>query len=310
MSLGYQVGIGTTFTIANNTYVGLTGVYTNNLWDNSNSAWNPTTGIFTAPATASYIFSCTVYIDKNASDLEVHAYKNGAKYLPVSFAFNTTPTDVFQGADGTVTIALNAGDTIQLFIIQVSGQTAHLVTSGSVSTEYTNLTIVQVQVGPEGPTGPTGHGPTGYNTGGTFTSNASFSGTTGTTTPVMAGLGITFTPQTTGKILVAIDGYVSDLAGTTVAGGLVVGMQYGPTGGAAPINQAALTGIALGATFKVETFAAIGAIGEIAFPFHMTRFVAGLIPGTVYWFDLTTLATLAADKFAIANPNSVIVELP
>ena len=61
---------------------------------------------------------------------------------------------------------------------------------------------------------------------------------------------------------------------------------------------------------KVETFATIGAIGEVDFPFSMTRFVAGLTLNQVYWFDLTTLATLAADKFAIANPNSVIVELP
>jgi hypothetical protein len=128
----------------------------------------------------------------------------------------------------------------------------------------------------------------------------------------MAGLGITFTPKTTGKVLVNIDGYVSDLGGTTAGGGLVIGLRYGPTGPGAvtPVNQASITGLAAGTTMAASTYATIGAIGQVAIPFGVTCLIPGLTVNQLYWFDLQLLALLAADKFAVANPNSVIVELP
>jgi hypothetical protein len=166
--------------------------------------------------------------------------------------------------------------------------------------------------GATGPTGPTGlQGATfSYATGGTFTPNASFSGTTGTVTPVMAGIGATFTPKTTGKVHITIDGFFTDLAGTITPGGLVYGMRYGPTGGVAPVNQAALTGSAAGTTGQVQVFGTVTAAGDVAFPFSMTRLLTGITLNQVYWFDMTTMAVGAADKFAIANPNVTIVELP
>lgn len=165
-----------------------------------------------------------------------------------------------------------------------------------------------VELAGAGVTGPTGPVNT-YATGGTaFTS--SLSGTTGTAAPVMAGIGTTFKPITTGKVQVTIDGYFLDLAGVTVDGGLQYGMRYGPTGGAAPTNQQALTGIAAGATAAVALFGTPTAAADVAFPFSITRLLTGLTLNQMYWVDMTTLALVAADKFAIGNPNITIVELP
>jgi hypothetical protein len=127
----------------------------------------------------------------------------------------------------------------------------------------------------------------------------------------MAGLGITFTAKTTGKVLINIGGYISDIAGTVAAGGLVIGLRYGPTGGLPPANQAALTGVALGTTMAAITPSTLTTgISGVGIPFGVTCFLQGMTLNQQYWFDLQLLALLAADKFAIANPNSVIVEIP
>ena len=162
--------------------------------------------------------------------------------------------------------------------------------------------------GPTGPSGPTG--PVNvYNTGGTFTSNANFSGGTGASVFLMSGIGATFTPMTTGKITVSIDGTIVDLAGILGANNYIFGMYYGPTGGHAPANLASLTGIALGAT-QVAGVYAVPTAADVNIPFSLTRFVAGLSVGTVYWFDLATKTSAATDKFAIQNPQVVILEHP
>jgi hypothetical protein len=164
--------------------------------------------------------------------------------------------------------------------------------------------------GATGPTGPTGLNNT-FGTGGAYLANSSLSGPTGTSSYVMVGLGNTYKPTTTGKLLIYMDGFLSDLAGTTVAGGLNYGMYYGPTGTPykAPANQAALTGIALGATQAAQVYATITAAGDVSLPFAMARFVQ-LAVGTTYWFDLAAEALLAADKFAFTNVQTTIIELP
>ena len=164
------------------------------------------------------------------------------------------------------------------------------------------------QIGATGYTGPTGPTYT-YATGGTFTPNANFSGGTGAAAFLMSGIGATFTPKTTGKITVAIDGTIVDLAGIVGANNYIFGMYYGPTGGAAPANQVALTGIALGAT-QVAGVYAVPTAANVNIPFSLTRFVQGLTIGTVYWFDLATKTSVATDKFAIQNPQVTIVEYP
>ena len=162
--------------------------------------------------------------------------------------------------------------------------------------------------GNTGPTGPTGPSIPSYATGGTFTPNAGFSGTTGTTTPVMTGLGTLFTPRTTGKTLVTIEGSIENLAGTVATTGVIYGMQYGPTGGKPPSIMAALTGIALGTTMRSEGGATLTAT-DWWDSFMLMNFVQ-LVPNTQYWFDLSNLATVASGQCAFVNPQWVIVELP
>ena len=160
-----------------------------------------------------------------------------------------------------------------------------------------------------GPTGPAGTQFT-YGTGGTFTKNSNFSGTTGLSTPVMTGLGVLFTPQTTGKTIVVLDGSIENLAGTVATTGIMFGMSYGPTGGSPPAAMSALTGQALGATQQSEAGATITA-ADWWEGYSLTRFVQ-LVPGTQYWFDIFNLDTTAsaAGKCAFVNPQWTIFELP
>jgi hypothetical protein len=146
-----------------------------------------------------------------------------------------------------------------------------------------------------------------YATGGTFSANAGFSGTTGTA-PVMTGLGVLFTPTTTGKTLVTVQGSIENLAGTVATTGVIFNMQYGPTGGAVPVAMAALTGSVLGTTMRSEAGATITATDWWDI-FHMTNLVF-LKVGTQYWFDIANLATVASGKVTFVNPTWTIVELP
>ena len=161
-----------------------------------------------------------------------------------------------------------------------------------------------------GPTGPAGAGPTGYNTGGTFqAAGLIMTGTTSTTVPAMLGLGTTFTPSNTGKILLEIEGSCYNEAGTVATSGLFLGVRYGPTGGAPPTNRSALTGLAVGPTLRIEAGATI-TVADWSVPFHMSRLISGLTIGQNYWFDLTTLAIVNSAAIIVLNPNTVIVELP
>ena len=124
----------------------------------------------------------------------------------------------------------------------------------------------------------------------------------------MTGLGTLFTPQTSGKALVQLDGSIENLAGTAATTGIIFGMYYGPTGGAVPAAMAALTGSALGATMRAEGGGTLTAT-EYWAPFHMTRF-AVLTVGKQYWFDLANVGVANTGKCAFVNPQWVIVELP
>ena len=186
ITLGYQVNTGTVFKVANNTFVGMTGVFTQKLWDTSSNAWNATTGLFTAPTTAPYLFTASVFPTVAASDLEIHLYKNGLIFLPVFTSYaGVTGTNTFQMATGAVVAELNAGDTIEPYMYQLSGVTSTIDTAGVSVTEYTNLTVTQLQAGTAGPTGSTGPsgGPTG-SAGATGPSgSAGSAGNTGNTGP-------------------------------------------------------------------------------------------------------------------------------
>ena len=124
----------------------------------------------------------------------------------------------------------------------------------------------------------------------------------------MTGLGILFTPRTTGKTLVELQGSIENLAGTLATTGVIYGMRYGPTGGSPPANMAALTGTALGATMRSEGGATITATDWWE-NFSISNLV-WLTPGAQYWFDISNLATIASGKCAFVNPQWIIIELP
>ena len=179
---------------------------------------------------------------------------------------------------------------------------------GLAGPRITNWYAYEVLGGAVGPTGPTGSVKT-YATGGTFTPNASFTGGTGASY-LMTGLGVTMTPATTGKVLVHMQGTVTTTSLVADAG-LIMGLYYGPTGGVAPINKAALTGSALGPTMIASTPGIPSGAVDVHIPFHLTALLAGLTVNQVYWFDIASAgATGTSIVASITNPGSTIVELP
>jgi hypothetical protein len=177
----------------------------------------------------------------------------------------------------------------------------------SPNTYNCNAFEIPSSAGPTGPTGPTGPSLT-YATGGTFTSNASFTGGSGTAF-LMSGLGVTFTAKTTGKVLVQMQGTV--VSANTLAGeGLILGIYYGPTGGVAPINKAGLTGSPLGPTMTASVPAVPIGSSDVHVPFHLTAFTQ-ISTGQVYWFDVASAAATGTNNVnSIMNPGSTIVEIP
>ena len=122
------------------------------------------------------------------------------------------------------------------------------------------------------------------------------------TTQVMMGLGITYTPASSGLVLAMIAfGFYTLTAATSV----VLSAQYGT--GAAPANGAAVTGTLFGGN-AAETYAG----SEFATSSRPIAFMAllSLSAGTAYWFDVAVATTAAADEAVIQNVSAVVAELP
>jgi len=115
---------------------------------------------------------------------------------------------------------------------------------------------------------------------------ASITGTpsnpTGTTstTAVMAGLAISFTPNKTGKIKITVDGMI---ANSTAGDGGTAQIAYGT--GTAPANGAAATGTAVGN--KASLLSSAASQNQ---SFSLVAIVSGLTAGTAYWIDLQQAA--------------------
>jgi hypothetical protein len=96
----------------------------------------------------------------------------------------------------------------------------------------------------------------------------------------MLGLGITYTPQSSGTIIVVLTGGAwNDTGGD----GFKITGQYGS--GGPPANGATLTGAQFGAVSPA--FGPLGA--NVIVPFTITGVIAGLNPGTTYWIDLALM---------------------
>lgn len=125
---------------------------------------------------------------------------------------------------------------------------------------------------------------------------------TASSVPVMAGLGILFTPKKTGKMLLNIDGMAA--SATAVATVTLQGV-YGT--GTPPVNGAA----AVGTAYPQGPFilrATVSATTSGLMQFSLFAVLTGLILGTTYWTDLTMMTGTPADITVISNGTYMIQE--
>jgi hypothetical protein len=125
--------------------------------------------------------------------------------------------------------------------------------------------------------------------------NGALTGTVSTTN-VMAGLGVTITPATTGRVAVNFTGSFS-MTGAVVTCSFQ--FAWGLVSGGVPTNGAAATGTLVG---KVQTIkpAAVSNNANLAIGANIT----GLTPGTAYWIDLQFATGNASDTCAIGPSNT------
>jgi hypothetical protein len=127
---------------------------------------------------------------------------------------------------------------------------------------------------------------------------------TASTTPVMMGLAVAYTPASSGLVQVIITGLYTCL---TSSANMTIGGRYG-TGGA-PINGAATTGTSWGTGTGDYLVRESALSGTGALPFALTGLLT-LTPATAYWFDLALSTTNAADSAEVLNLSVSIAELP
>ncbi|MEM0241251.1 MAG: hypothetical protein QXP29_07310 [Candidatus Nezhaarchaeales archaeon] len=123
------------------------------------------------------------------------------------------------------------------------------------------------------------------------------SGTT-STTAVQMGIGVTYTPATTGRLLVIVTG---EAANNTAGDGATVQLSYGT--GTAPSNGAAATGTAVGSKISVTSNAASQTV-----PFSLAYVISNLAVGNSFWFDLQ-VAAVTGGTASVSNLTVLIIEM-
>jgi hypothetical protein len=99
------------------------------------------------------------------------------------------------------------------------------------------------------------------------------------TAGIMAGLGASVTPSTTGRLLLMISGYqTSSVAGAFSA---CLGFRYGT--GTAPVHGAAVAGTAVP---NCPNTYAHSTTANATVPFSIQAILTGLTVGTTYWIDV------------------------
>lgn len=154
-------------------------------------------------------------------------------------------------------------------------------------------------------------------TGGTFTiqdieitaielsvphSISSPSNPTGTTstTSLMMGLAGSFTPRTTGRMLLIITGGSKNTSATS---GVSISVKTAFGTGGAPANAAAATGTLLGSTY-------VNIPGSVATQGFCRSYIAtGLTLGTSYWIDLQVSTSNANGTASVSGIDIVAIEL-
>src|SRR5215475_4444575 len=189
-----------------------------------------------------------------------------------------------------------------------TGPTGRTGPTGPLGTGPTGAAATGV-TGPTGRTGPPGSGltgPTGVTgaTGSASTGNfvsknvASPAGTT-STTGVMMGLAVAFTPQRSGNCLIIFTGMASN---STIGDGVVITGRIGT--GSAPTNGAAITGSALTTTAQAHYVAPTAATAA-GWTIATTQ---GLAVGTPYWLDVA-VAAITGGTATVTDLQVVVVEL-
>lgn len=124
---------------------------------------------------------------------------------------------------------------------------------------------------------------------------------TSSSTGVMMGIAVSFSPTATGKILVILSGDMGTTSGSGSAGPEIKQIRYGT--GDAPANGDALTGTAVGG----EPASSIDHSGGT--PFSVQAVVIGLSTDSTFWFDFG-LAEIGLGTGSARNVSMTIVELP
>ena len=122
---------------------------------------------------------------------------------------------------------------------------------------------------------------------------------TTSTTLVMAGLALSYTPAMSGILRVQLVGGGKTAPAVT---GISIGLRYGT--GAAPANNAAVTGNGFGdgQYFGAPSTAFNG-------QFALNGIITGLTPGTPVWIDVAFDTANSSDAASLVNLSAIIEEL-
>lgn len=126
---------------------------------------------------------------------------------------------------------------------------------------------------------------------------------TASLTGVMAGLSILYTPKSTGRILVLVDGIGTNSVGDN---GFFISVNYGT--GTAPSNGNTATGTNIGNGLNYSVIASGTTANTSTLGFSRHGFVTGLAIGTTYWFDLA-FGAISGGTATFSNTNITVIEL-
>ena len=122
---------------------------------------------------------------------------------------------------------------------------------------------------------------------------------TTSTTLVMAGLALPYTPAVSGIVRVQLVGGGKT---ATAAAGISIGLRYGT--GTAPANGDAVTGTSFG---DGQYFGAPSTAFNAQFA--LNGIISGLTPGTPVWVDVAFDTANSSDAASLANLSAIIEEV-
>ena len=141
-------------------------------------------------------------------------------------------------------------------------------------------------------------GNAGFSLGSTDVTPADPTGTT-STTGVMMGLAVYFTPVRSGIIMVQVEGQMQN---NTTGDGAVAKLYYGTS--TAPANGTAATGTQKGKQAQMDAFPTAAK----KWPFGITTIITGLPLNTAVWLDLL-LAAITGGTANLNNLEIVVSEI-